>query len=104
MSPASAPTAEEERIHSRFLLLLAPSLLGLLFSFLSETDRSGAWWLFAQASNSFALLALAVAALYALVSAARRKISGPFLGFLFAELSAAAILYWFATRLVKNPY
>jgi hypothetical protein len=98
MSPAPAPTAEAARIHSRFLILLVPSLFGLLFSFLNESDRSGARWLFAQASNSIALLTLAVRALYALVSSARRQISGAFPGFLVVELSAAAILYWLATR------
>jgi hypothetical protein len=101
MSPAPAPTAEKDRIHSRFLILLVPSPFGLLFSFLSESDRSGVWWLFAQASNSIALLTIAVAALYALVSSARRKISGAFLGFLFVELSAAAILYWWQLGLSK---
>jgi hypothetical protein len=46
-------------------------------------------------------LTIAVAALYALVSSARRKICGAFLGFLFVKLSAATILYWWQLDLSK---
>jgi hypothetical protein len=103
-SPAPPPTKSEERINSRILILLAPSVLGFICSILSQANPGGAWWLFAGFAKFVGLLGIAAAVLFAVVSAAFGRVSLAFLLFIFVEIGVVALLLWFATKLVKNPW
>jgi predicted PurR-regulated permease PerM len=103
MSPAPPPTKVEERINSRILILLSLSILGFICSILSQANPGGAWGLLAGFGALVGLLGIAAAVLIAVVSAAFRRVSLTFLLFIFLEISGAALLLWFATKLVKSP-
>jgi len=103
-SPALPPTKTEERVHSLVVVLLAPSVLGLLCSILSQANPGGAWWLFAGFGNAVGVLGLAVGVLIALVAAGRRRISGPILLLMLLEIGAVSVVSWFSAKLVKSPW
>jgi hypothetical protein len=95
-------TPSEERIQSLVLWLLAPSLIGLVLSFLSESGT--VWGLLAGLGNALAALGIFGAVALTLIAAALRKIGFWVVGVVFVEAGIAALVFWIATKVARNPF
>lgn len=74
-TPAPPANRTEERVLRLNGLMLEPSLVRLILSFLNQADRGSPWWFFAGLANFVGLRALGAALLVPVVLAALRRIS-----------------------------